>query len=107
MYLFRLGVHYLLHLVFPGVIAHTFFRQQWKKAWIIMVATMLVDLDHFFANPLYDANRCSIGFHPLHSFIAILIYCFGVVFPKTRIIAIGLLFHMFTDYLDCLFINVR
>lgn len=66
-----------------------------------MLATMLVDIDHLFANPIYDPNRCSINFHPLHSYIAILIYGLCVLFPKTRIIAIGLLIHMMIDYIDC------
>lgn len=66
-----------------------------------MIATMLVDLDHLLATPLFDPNRCSIGFHPLHSYYAIGLYAVMAFFPKVRIIAIGLLFHMFTDFQDC------
>lgn len=62
---------------------------------------MLVDLDHLFATPIFDSNRCSVGFHYLHSYIAIGIYSISLFFKKTRIIAIGLLFHMLTDYIDC------
>lgn len=98
----RFFIHYALHFLFPAIFAFSFFREHWKKTWILMIATMLVDLDHLFANPLYDPNRCSIGFHPLHSYAAIVIYGLGIFFPKTRIIAIGLLFHMLTDYIDCL-----
>ncbi len=105
MILFRLITHYILHLFFPAVIAFTFFKQLWKKAWLLMLATMLVDLDHLFANPLFDPNRCSIGFHPLHSFVAITVYCLGVLIPKTRIVSIGLLIHMLIDYLDCRWLN--
>lgn len=100
----RFFLHYSLHLFFPGIFAYTFFREQWRKAWVIMIATMLVDLDHLFANPLYDPDRCSIGFHPLHSSAAIALYGLGLFFPKTRIIATGLMFHMLTDYIDCLWI---
>ncbi len=66
---------------------------------------MLVDVDHVFADPLFDPNRCGIGYHPLHSAIPILIYFLGAVFIKNNIIKlifIGLLFHMFTDFIDCL-----
>ena len=63
---------------------------------------MLVDLDHLLANPIFDPNRCSISFHPLHSYIAIGIYFVGLFFKKTRIVAIALLLHMFADWLDCL-----
>jgi len=101
----RFFVHYFLHLIFPAVFALTWFKQNWKKAWAIMVLTMLVDLDHLFSTPIYNANRCSIGFHPLHSFIAITFYCLGILFPKTRLIAVALLFHMLVDYLDCLWIS--
>ena len=94
-------VHYTLHLLVPGLIAYTFFRKEWKKAWLIMLATMLVDLDHLFATPIFDPGRCSINFHPLHTYWAMAGYVVLLFFRKTRIIAVGLLFHMFTDYIDC------
>jgi len=98
-------LHYGLHFLFPALIAWLFFRNEWKKAYLIMFATMLVDLDHLLANPIFDPNRCSIGFHPLHSYYAIGIYCIMLASPKSRIIAIGLLLHMLTDYLDCNFVS--
>jgi hypothetical protein len=68
---------------------------------------MLVDLDHLFANPVFDPNRCSIGFHPLHSIYAIIIYVLMLFLPKPyRIVAIALLFHMFTDSFDW-FLHLR
>lgn len=94
--------HYGLHFLFPGLIAWIFFRKQWKKAWLIMIATMLVDLDHLLADPLFDSGRCSIGFHPLHSYYAIAVYFVLAFIRRVRIAAIGLLFHMFTDFQDCL-----
>jgi len=99
----RFLIHYGLHFLVPGLIAFVFFRKNWKWAWVIMILTMLVDLDHLLADPLFDPTRLSIGFHPLHSLLAILIY-FGCLFvPKLRIIALGLLFHMLTDWIDYLF----
>jgi predicted cobalt transporter CbtA len=94
-------VHYTLHLLVPGVIAFIFFRSQWKKAWLIMLATMLVDLDHLLADPIFDPGRCSINFHPLHTYWAMAVYVVMLFFKKTRIIAVGLLFHMLTDFIDC------
>ena len=58
-------LHYGLHFLFPALIALVFFRNEGKKAYLIMIATMLVDLDHLLANPIFDPNRCSINFHPL------------------------------------------
>ncbi|MDN3723803.1 DUF6122 family protein [Aequorivita sp. SDUM287046] len=94
-------VHYTLHLLVPGLIAYIFFRREWKKAWLIMLATMLVDVDHLLATPIFDPGRCSINFHPLHTYWAMAVYIVMLFFRKTRIIAVGLLFHMLTDYIDC------
>ncbi len=66
-----------------------------------MLATMLVDVDHLLATPLFDPTRCSINFHPLHTYWAMGVYVVLLFFKKTRIIAVGLLFHMLTDYIDC------
>lgn len=93
--------HIVLHFVVPAIIAVLFYRKMPFKAWLIMMATMAVDLDHLLANPIYDPNRCSIGFHPLHSYIAVGIYVVLLVFPRLRIIAIGLIIHMALDFVDC------
>lgn len=95
--------HYFLHFGFPLLIALVFFRKEWKKAYVILIATMLVDLDHLLATPMFDANRCSINYHPLHSYYAMMVYVVLLFFRKPfNIIGIGLLFHMFTDLVDCL-----
>ncbi|MEJ7823072.1 MAG: DUF6122 family protein [Chitinophagaceae bacterium] len=96
-------IHYFLHFVFPVLIAYFFFRKFWKRAYLIMLLTMLIDIDHLLANPIFDPSRCSIGFHPLHSYPAIFIYGLLILHPKVRIIGIGLLLHMATDGIDCLF----
>lgn len=93
--------HYSMHFIVPGFIAYFFFKEQWKKVYFIFILTMLVDLDHLIADPIFDPNRCSINYHPLHTYYAIGFYTLLLVPNKTRIIAIGLLFHMLTDYLDC------
>lgn len=68
-----------------------------------MLATMLVDLDHLISNPIFMINRCSINYHPLHTYWAMLIYVGLLFFKKPfRVIGIGLLFHMLTDLIDCL-----
>ena len=99
-------VHYFLHLGFPAIVAILFFRNNWKKVYLIFLLTMLVDLDHLLADPFFDPNRCSIGFHPLHTQWAIGAYLLMLFSPKTRIPAIGLLIHMATDGLDCWWMNL-
>lgn len=95
-------IHYGLHFIAPGIIAYIFFKKYWKRAYGIMLLTMLVDIDHLFANPIFDPERCSVGFHFLHSYPAIGVYAMLFAIPKTRIIGLGLLFHILTDYIDCL-----
>jgi hypothetical protein len=93
--------HVVLHFLVPAIIAALFYRKMLLKAWLIMIATMIIDLDHLLANPMYDPNRCSIGFHPLHSYLAVVIYVGLLFFPRVRLIAIGLVIHMALDYADC------
>lgn len=97
-------IHYFLHFGFPLGIALVFFRKEWKMAYLLLLTTMLVDLDHLLATPIFAENRCSINFHPLHTYYAMLFYVILLFLPKPyRIIGIGLLFHMVTDFIDCLF----
>ena len=63
---------------------------------------MVIDLDHLLATPIFEPNRCSINFHPMHSSFAIGIYLVMLIPKKTRVLAIGLLIHMIADTLDCL-----
>ena len=69
-----------------------------------MMVTMLVDLDHLLADPIYDPMRCSIGFHPLHQPLFITLYLGLCFFPKVRLFGIGLLIHIVLDSVDC-FVN--
>ncbi len=79
---FQTVIHYSLHFIAPALIAYLFFKDRWKKVWGIFILTMLVDLDHLLADPVFDPCRCSIGFHPLHSYVAIVVYAIAFVFSK-------------------------
>lgn len=98
----REGLHYFLHFFFPYFVARIFFKNNWRNAYLIMVATMLVDVDHIFADPIFDPNRASIGFHPLHRYPMVALYFLGTIFlkGKYRIISLGLSLHMITDFQD-------
>ncbi|MFT6266796.1 MAG: hypothetical protein ACJAWS_002960 [Oleiphilaceae bacterium] len=69
-----------------------------------------------WAIPIYDANRCSVGFHPLHQLFPIgiyLLFSLGPYFlqdfyPSAKLylkllqyIGFGLLIHMALDSIDC------
>ena len=98
-------VHIVLHLLIPGLVAILFFKNRWRQAWLLMALTMAVDLDHLIANPIYDPDRCSINFHPLHSYIAIVFYFVLLAFPRFRPIGLGLLLHMAIDLGECIRIS--
>ena len=91
-------IHLILHVIVPVLFAFIFYREEWKKASIILVGGYLVDLDHLLANPIYAPDRCSIGFHPLHSYVAIGFYFCMLFIPKVRLIA----WELVLDYIDCL-----
>ncbi|MFK7974538.1 MAG: DUF6122 family protein [Halioglobus sp.] len=96
-------LHLALHFIVPAAVAFLVFRPQWKIAYLIMIATMLVDIDHLLADPIYDPSRCSIGFHPLHQPVLIALYAVGCFFKRTRLPAVGLTIHMILDSIDCQF----
>ena len=117
-------LHVALHFLVPLLVAAVFYRERWQHAAFIMIATMMVDLDHLLADPIYDPSRCSIGFHPLHTLPAIVLYMalflaplvvgrrdLGAKHEKRRalsgaaravhLVGLGLLIHMALDWMDC------
>ncbi|WP_242135452.1 DUF6122 family protein [Aestuariivivens marinum] len=95
--------HYGCHFLLPLAIALLFYKSNWKMAYLIMLAAFVIDLDHILATPVFDSNRCSIGFHPLHSAFAITFYIFLLVPKKSRLVALGLVIHIISDLVDCSF----
>jgi len=98
---FKFLLHYSFHFLVPIAIALIFFKKKWFQVYLIFIGTMLIDLDHLLANPIFDPNRCSINFHPLHTYYAAVAYMLMVIPKKIRILGIAFLLHLFTDYLDC------
>lgn len=98
-------IHIALHFLVPALVARIAYANKWKYAWLVMVSTMLVDLDHLLAEPLYDPGRCSMGFHPLHTWPAVVFYAVMLVVPKLRLVAAGLLIHMALDSIDCMWMG--
>lgn len=131
----RATIHMLLHVLVPvlalyGVRLILGPKAEKQKAlgwqsWlsnplVIMLLTMLVDIDHLLANPIYSANRCSILFHPLHTLWPMIAYATMLIWPllksvsaypltlKDRLIGwvgAGLVIHMLLDGLDCLWMR--
>lgn len=98
-------VHYGIHFLVPIIIAFLFFKDKKLKVALLLLAGIFIDLDHVFADPVFDPNRCSIGFHPLHSYYAIPFYIGFTFWKKTRILGLALSIHILADIADCLFIR--
>jgi len=109
-------LHIALHVLVPLAVARAFYEGRWLRVFVILVATVLVDVDHLLADPVYDPQRCSIGFHPLHRTGPIVAYAalFALPFlprvaPSLKepvrmlsLVGLGLLLHMALDWGDCL-----
>ena len=79
-------------------------RGEWKRTGAVMVAANLIDLDHLLASPIFDPERCSIGFHLLHGWEAALAYTAMLFVPRwwARALGAGALWHLVVDYGDCM-----
>lgn len=103
----RFFVHYGIHFMVPIAIGFLFFKEHRGNVISILLAAIVIDIDHLFAIPIFDPNRCSIDFHPLHGYWAIGVYV-ALLFPKkTRIFGIALLIHILADITDCYLIGLQ
>ena len=94
-------IHYGIHFLLPFVVGYLFFPKNRKWAILILLSAILIDVDHLWASPIFDAQRCSINFHPLHSYWAISVYAALLLFQKTRIFGLALMLHILADAMDC------
>ena len=96
-------LHYGGHLLVPFVFGWLIWRDQWWRAGLVMVAANLIDLDHLLATPVFDPDRCSIGFHLLHGWGAALAYAVMLLIPRwwMRALGAGALWHLVVDWGDC------
>lgn len=112
-------LHLVLHVVVPVLLAAALYRPRWRSAALWMLAAMVVDVDHLLADPVYDPQRCSIGFHPLHRVSAVAAYVLLVAgtwawarrtggwesrsgLRRAHLVGVGLLVHMALDAIDCI-----
>ena len=97
-------LHYGIHFLLPFAIGFLAFRENQWKVVAILLSGILIDVDHLLVTPIFDPNRCSIDFHPLHSYWAIGVYVMLLIPSRTRIWGLALLIHILADGVDCLFI---
>ena len=94
-------IHLFLHFLVPFSVAVCCYQKYWLRPFMVMLLATLIDLDHLIADPIYDSNRCSIGFHPLHSLVPSIIYTLLLISKKTRLLGLGLCIHIALDAIDC------
>lgn len=103
----RFLIHYGIHFLVPIAIGLLLFKKNRGIIIFILLSAILIDIDHVLANPIFDPNRCSIDFHPLHSYWAIAVYFSLLAIRKTRIFGLALLIHILADLTDCYLIGVQ
>jgi hypothetical protein len=91
-----------LHFAVPALLVAVRYRKHAWQSYLLLMLGMIVDVDHLLANPVYDPMRCSMGFHPLHTWPFVVVYVVLSLVPRTRLIGIGLVIHMLLDTADCL-----
>lgn len=69
-----------------------------------ILGSNLIDIDHLLADPIYDATRCSINFHPLHSWYMFPVYVLGAIWKNKNIryLSLAIILHLFLDWMDCI-----
>lgn len=104
MAMLQFALHYGAHWLAPFLIARLLWAEYWLRAGLVMLAANMIDLDHLLADPIFDPKRCSIGFHPLHDWIAALVYVGMLLVPRwwVRAFGLGALWHLAVDWGDCM-----
>lgn len=97
-------LHYGGHWIVPFALGWLIWHERFGQAGLVIASANLIDLDHLLADPIFDPNRCSIGFHLLHGWEAALIYLAMLAIPCwwARAFAVGALWHLAVDWADCL-----
>jgi hypothetical protein len=72
-----------------------------RKILVQILLSNLIDLDHIFSSPIYQAGRCSINNHLLHKIYLFPIYVLGLL-TRYRYFFMGIILHLLIDYLGCL-----
>ncbi len=85
------------------MIAALIWRADWKRTGLVMASANVIDIDHLWAQPIFDPDRCSIGFHALHGWEAALGFAALTLVPRwwARAFGLGALWHLLVDGGDC------
>ncbi len=99
-------IHLLAGAVLAAILCLSFKKLRTKHEFYSMAgwfsSANLIDFDHLLATPIYDPLRCSINFHPLHSWYVAPVYAIMILWGRTRYFAVGVFLHWGLDWTDCL-----
>ena len=93
--------HLILHVTVPLAVAWLAYRSQFRKAFLIMLAGIAIDVDHLLVRPILDPERCSVGFHMLHNYWLCGLYVGMAIIRYTRLVGLGLVIHILLDAIEC------
>ena len=99
--LIRPVIHLLLHVLLPFLVARRFSPEGYWRPFLLMMLGWAIDLDHLLATPIYQPDRCGIGFHPLHGVWMFALSLGLSAYPRTRWLGLGVLLHLLLDLSDC------
>ncbi len=95
-------IHILASILLVFVIRFFDKKTDIRRIFVLVLGSNLIDLDHFLANPIYSPSRCSINFHPLHSWYMLPVYILGSFWKDYRYLFFGIMLHLILDGIDCL-----
>lgn len=99
-------IHYGIHFALPFAIAGLWYRKRFTHALLILLGGILIDIDHLWASPLFDPERCSIGFHTFHQWPFIAAYLLLAIWPRTKLFGLAFLLHIAADMTDCFLMDL-
>lgn len=91
----------------PFALGWLIWRERAWRAGAVIAGANIIDIDHLLAVPIFDPERCSIGFHLLHGWEAALAYIVLLAVPRwwVRAFGLGALWHLVVDAGDCMAMN--
>jgi len=94
-------IHISFNLLLLSIIAYVKILNVSIIDLILLLSSEFIDLDHFFSRPVYHPKRNPFKTHFLHKkWLSIIIISLGLIsFRPTTFLGIGLLSHLFLDWI--------
>ncbi len=97
-----LPIHFIVDSLIYIIFNKTEFIHVTSTDLILIFSASLIDLDHLFSKPIYKPGRDSFKTHFLHKrwHLILLLAIVILFFRKISFLGIGLISHLFLDYID-------